>query len=304
MTHLPDASEGDSSSIHRPVLVREVLELLDLEAGQIVVDGTVGAGGHSTRILDAIGSTGVLIGLDRDTRMLEFAKQRLSESECHLFQSSYVELDLVIARLGIENVDRILVDSGLSSDQLADDSRGFSFDSTGPLDLRFDSSSGRPAWKYLQETDRITIAEVIERYGEERFSGRIADEIDQRRDSRPVRSAADLVDAVHTAVPPAAKKSARRHSATRVFQALRIAVNDELDHLEQSLDRVFPDVLKPGGRLVVISFHSLEDRLIKQAFRRQEQWENLTPKPNQATPLEARNNPRSRSAKVRAAIRR
>lgn len=307
MPHPPDSTEP----YHVPVLLKEVLEALELAPGQIVVDGTVGAGGHSREILARIGPAGTLIGLDRDALMLEKAARKLSGSptqlpQAHLLQASYAELSQILARLSIPAVDRILLDLGLSSDQLADPSRGFSFSSAGPLDLRFDTRSGEPAAQLLARLGEEELAGIFERYGEEPHSRRIARNIVRWRARRPIESAQDLACAV------AGEASARsswgerrpatsRHPATRVFQALRIAVNQELEQLTTALNGVLHDCLKTGGILVVISFHSLEDRLVKQAFRDPKLWQPLSPKPICPSPAEQRFNPRSRSAKLRGA---
>jgi 16S rRNA (cytosine1402-N4)-methyltransferase len=242
-----------------------------------------------------------LIGLDRDPMMLALARGNLASSNCHLHHASYSELATVLQREGIDHVDRILLDLGLSSDQLDDRSRGFGFQTAGPLDLRFDTSQGEPASSLLARLDAEALAKIFRDYGEERFSDAIARELVRR--SGTIETATDLVEAVRAAIPAQFLRSARKHPATRVFQALRIAVNDELVHLETALKQTFPQTLVPGGRLVVISFHSLEDRLVKQAFRGKEQWQNLTPKPVTASPNEQRINPRSRTAKLRAARR-
>lgn len=298
----PDPGET-LPSVHRPVLVREVLDYLDLKPGLVVVDGTVGGGGHGQLILQRIGPQGTLIGLDRDPQMLRRAAAVLSGGNCSLHQASYAQLDAVLARLDIPAVDRILVDLGLSSDQLADESRGFGFEAGGPLDLRFDTSQGEPAWQLLERLSAEELEGLLREYGEERFSRQIAREVAARRTDRPVRTARDLAEAVAAAVPASFRDSARKHPATRVFQALRIAVNDELGHLARALQTTFWTCLRPGGRLVVLTFHSLEDRLVKVAFRDQSRWQNLTPKPQCPSPAEQRLNPRSRSAKLRAALR-
>ncbi len=288
-------------SVHKPVLLREVIRWLDLHPGQIVVDATVGAGGHSREILKTIGPEGILIGLDRDPMMLKFASQTLTASNSHLRQSSYAALPEVLRELGLEHADRVLLDLGLSSDQLADDQRGFGFESQGPLDLRFDLTSGEPAWQLIERKREAELAEIFKKYGEERFSERIARQIVERRKTSPVRSAADLIVAVREAIPRKYQKTAKKHPATRIFQALRIAVNDELSHLENALNDSIYRSLVSGGRAVVITFHSLEDRLVKRAFRNSERWESLTPKPVSATGTEQRMNPRCRTAKLRAA---
>lgn len=292
---------GPGASLHRPVLLRETMEWLALQPGQTVVDGTVGGGGHGRRILEHIGPGGRLIGLDRDPTMLEKARTVLSAGNCDLVQASYADLREVLRPRGIKTVDRLLLDLGLSSDQLADEDRGFAFQATGPLDLRFDPSQGEPAWQLIERCSEDELTEIFRQYGEERFSRPIAREL---ADRRPVRTARDLVEAVDRALPPKIRREARKQPATRVFQALRIAVNDELRQLETALREGFPDCLGSGGRIVVLTFHSLEDRLVKTAFRDQDRWHNLTPRPITAGATEKKVNPRSRSAKLRAAERR
>jgi 16S rRNA (cytosine1402-N4)-methyltransferase len=283
--------------------MREVLRYLDLQPGITVVDGTVGAGGHSKEILKLISPTGRLIGLDRDSMMLGFASQALTAANCSLHQTSYAELPEILETLELSTVDRVLLDLGLSSDQLADDDRGFGFESKGPLDLRFDISRGKPAWKLIEECDEARLADILHNWGEERFSKQIARRLTEQRKTAPVRTPEDLVQAVGEAVPGSFRSRARKHPATRVFQALRIAVNDELQHLEEFLQEGLFSSLSPGGKAVVISFHSLEDRLVKNAFRDVKRWKNLTTKPVTASAVEQKVNPRSRTAKLRAAIR-
>ena len=289
--------------VHVPVLLKEVLHFLHLEPGLTVVDGTVGAAGHSREIVRRIAPTGLLIGLDRDALMLDIAARQLSGRSSHLVHASYAELPQVLARLAIPAVDRILLDLGLSSDQLADESRGFSFSSTGPLDLRFDPTRGEPASALLARLNEQELAEIFERYGEEPHSRRFARNLVAFRTRQPIRTGRDLAEAL--AGGERATRGRRhphsRHPATRVFQALRIAVNNELEQLETALHGGLYACLKPGGIVVIISFHSLEDRLVKQAFRESNSWQLLSPKPITASPAEQRFNPRSRSARLRAA---
>ncbi|MCR9231288.1 MAG: 16S rRNA (cytosine(1402)-N(4))-methyltransferase RsmH [bacterium] len=294
--------------VHIPVLLREVMEQLDLSPGLVVVDGTVGAGGHSQHILKQIGTTGTLIGLDRDEMMLGFAREKLGvetlpDGQCFLRQASYAELPAVLEELKLPSIDRVLLDLGLSSDQLSDETRGFGFETPGDLDLRFDTRQGIPAWQLLETLSEAELVEIMEVYGEERFSQRIASQLVQQRKTNPVRTAADLIKAVQAAMPAKALATARKNPATRVFQALRIAANQELEQLETMLDAVLPQALKPGGRAVIISFHSLEDRMVKQAFKDRDQWKNLTAKPITATQAEQRVNPRCRTAKLRVAVK-
>ncbi|HEY3967894.1 MAG TPA: 16S rRNA (cytosine(1402)-N(4))-methyltransferase RsmH [Planctomycetaceae bacterium] len=300
-------AEDPSRPVHVPVLLKEVLQNLQLESGLVVVDGTVGAGGHSREILRRIAPSGTLIGLDRDARMLEIAAHQLSAFPSHLLQASYAELPRVLAGLQTPAVGRILLDLGLSSDQLADETRGFSFDSTGPLDLRFDIRQGEPASELLARLDEAHLAELLERYGEEPNARQVARNIIARRQRHPIRTGRDLADAIVGTGPgsksPARDQRSGRHPATRVFQSLRIAVNQELEQLETMLGGVLYDSLKPGGIAVIITFQSLEDRLVKQAFREPKKWQPLSPKPITASPAEQRFNPRSRTARLRAAKR-
>jgi 16S rRNA (cytosine1402-N4)-methyltransferase len=269
-----------------------------------VVDGTVGAGGHSHRILEAIRPGGRLIGLDRDPMMLRHAAAALGESpDVSLHHTSYAGLDDILDSLAIGSVDGVLVDLGLSSDQLADRNRGFGFKTGGPLDLRFDVSTGQSAAELLQTAAENELVRILREYGEEPHADRIAQAIVYHRSRGPIATAEQLAEIVAAAVSgPRGREST--HPATRVFQALRIAVNQELLQLERLVHDVAPRRLAAGGRLVVISFHSLEDRIVKDAFRESGRWETLTKKPVICSPSEERLNPRARSAKLRAAIRR
>jgi len=285
-------------AVHLPVLLDAVLEYLELRPGLIVVDGTAGAGGHSREIAKHIGDQGTLIGLDRDPMMLSHAQDVLKGANVVLEQASYAQLGDVLQRHGLRRVDRVLVDLGLSSDQLADRQRGFSFESGGPLDMRFDTASGRSAAELVNHLAEKELVGIFREYGEERFAGRIARRIVERR---PIATADQLAEIISRAVPRS-RGPRRIHPATRVFQALRIAVNDELGQLRELLERQLPECLSPGGRAVVISFHSLEDRLVKHAFRNKDLWSVLTRKPVRASADETLRNPRARSAKLRAAV--
>jgi|HubBroStandDraft_4_1064222.scaffolds.fasta_scaffold134061_2 16S rRNA (cytosine1402-N4)-methyltransferase len=304
-------SAGDpGASIHRPVLVREVLQFLDLGPGLVVVDGTVGGGGHSKLILEQVGPDGKLIGLDRDPAMLVRASHALADSRAILRHGSYAEMPQILDSLGISRVDRVLLDLGLSSDQLADASRGFGIQSgtqsgtsDNPLDMRFDPSSGPTVSDLLSTLGEAELADLFQRFGEESASRAIARAIVARRSELTQWTVADLVVTVAQSAPRGPKRRHEIHPATRVFQALRIAVNQEIEHLQQFLSSALPDRLKAGGRAVIISFHSLEDRIVKDAFRDQALWQNLTPKPVTARTAEQRMNPRSRTAKLRAATR-
>lgn len=294
------------SAVHVPVLREAVLQYLDLKPGLTLVDATVGAGGHSLDILDQITPGGTLIGIDRDPMMLEMAARRLQLSpgfdpqHHRLFQGSYVTLPDILAELNMQRVDRVLADLGLSSDQLADPERGFGFRTAGPLDLRFDVSQGEPAYQILQSRSADELAAIFREYGEERHSQAIARRIVESRRHSPIHTADDLVRVVESV---SSRGRGGTHAATRVFQALRIAVNQELEHVASFVTDILPHVLAPGGRAAIITFHSLEDRIVKNALRSREVWEPVTKKPITATAAERRHNPRSRSAKLRVAVR-
>ncbi|MBI3412252.1 MAG: 16S rRNA (cytosine(1402)-N(4))-methyltransferase RsmH [Planctomycetes bacterium] len=286
--------------MHIPVMPDEVLHYLDPQPRQLIVDATVGGGGHSRLIAEIIGEKGRLIGLDLDPEMLALARPRLVGMNATLVHRSFDELSEVLRSLRIEAVDGILADLGFCSDQLADPNRGLSFQQDGPLDMRLDQTRGEPASSLLRRLQERELADIFWRYGEERYSRRIAARIMDVRRKATLETTEQLATLVRTCVP-----RSRGHAidpATRVFQALRIAVNDELGALERFL-AVAPDLLTPGGRLVVISFQSLEDRLVKRALRNKEIWEELTRKPVTAQDEEIRNNPRARSAKLRAATK-
>jgi 16S rRNA (cytosine1402-N4)-methyltransferase len=288
-------------SRHRPVLLQETITQLQLSPGLTVVDGTVGAGGHSEQILKHIGKDGLLIGLDRDPMMLQFAAQKLTGDNVILKQSSYADLESLLEELKLPGIDRILVDLGLSSDQLEHEFRGFGFSTEGSLDMRFDPSTGQSARGLLNSASKDQLTQILEDYGEERFAESIAEAIVVQRKRTPIESVQSLNEVVESAIPAAVLKKSDKHPATRVYQALRIAVNDELDHLQRALRETFPRCLNTDGILVAITFHSLEDRLVKRAFQDEEQWENLTAKPISPRSVEQKMNPRSRSAKLRAA---
>ena len=296
---------GRNSAVHTPVLLRDVLRVLELKAGLVVVDGTVGAGGHSRMIAGQIGDTGLLIGLDRDPMMLGLAATALPVSDrVILRQASYVELPKILRDLGLQRVDRVLLDLGLSSDQLADEERGFGFTAAGPLDLRFDTSLGRPAWELLATSTVEELEYWLREYGEDPESSRIARFLVEQAGKSPIQTGADLANAVANSLGIKRREPGDKHPATRVFQALRIAVNRELEHVKQGVEDSLFEALKPGGLAAIISFHSLEDRIVKQEFRRADRWECLTTKPIVATHQEQRVNPRSRSAKLRVARKR
>lgn len=269
------------------------------------IDGTLGGAGHGCAIIQRLGEADTFVGVDRDPSALERAQSNIEtirpwKCKIKLIEGSYREIPDYVRSKEIEKADGILLDLGLSSDQLADGNRGFSFRVGGPLDLRFQPNEGTPASLLLEKADEKEIADIIYQFGEERFSRRIARAIVERRLTSPIKTAEELADLVHRVVP--GKVHGRIDSATRTFQALRIAVNQELLHLEQAMKSLV-DCLKPGGRLVVITFHSLEDRIVKHAFREHPNLEPLTKKPILPSELETDRNPRARSAKLRVAVR-
>ena len=289
-----------SSSQHIPVLLEEVLQWLRPSAGKTYVDGTLGGGSHARKLAESVGDNGLVIAVDRDHTVVERARAELANLPIQVEHANYANLPDLLAENDLGLVDGILLDLGLSSDQLADHDRGFSFQGDGPLDLRFDRSTGEPAWKLIDRLSADHLADLIYQFGEERMSRRIARAIVQRRRSQPIRTTGELAKLVSQCVPRG--KSNRIDPATRTFQALRIAVNDELDWLDVALRR-FPDCLRPGGRLAIISFHSLEDRPVKHGFRNDPRLEVLTRRPIRATAEEVARNPRARSAKLRVAER-
>ncbi|MBI5584096.1 MAG: 16S rRNA (cytosine(1402)-N(4))-methyltransferase RsmH [Deltaproteobacteria bacterium] len=306
-------------------MVREVLGFLPLHGGGIIVDGTLGTGGHSLAILQHSPAPARLIGFDRDPESLEFARQRLQpfSDRITLAQGEFGEITAVLAGLGVSTVDFILLDLGFSSFQLASPGRGFSFQRLDPLDLRMNRREGAPLKDWLARAGETEIAGVLREYGEERWAGRISRALIQARTEGRLNDTQDLVQAVYRAVPPRFLEK-RLHPATRTFQALRILINDELRQLERFLEQ-FLELLTIGGRVCLIAYHSLEDRLIKRAFRNLEQgrapfddslpgplavepagpkvFRRLVKKPVLPGAEEVLLNPRARAAKLRVGQR-
>lgn len=305
--------------IHKSVLADEVLELLRPEAGGVFVDGTIGSGGHAELILECIGSTGVLLGIDRDKEAIERARRRLKKfgKQCEFETEDFSEIAEIAERHSVTEVDGVLLDLGVSSEQLTDAHRGFSFSREGPLDMRMNVDGDLTASDLVNGLDVDELRRVIREFGEERASGRIARAIVRARSDGTIKSTVQLAEIIAKA------KGGRRgkiHPATKTFQALRIAVNRELDSLRRGLEGALR-ILKQGGRLGVISFHSLEDRIVKQLFREHAGVEEslqeggsvlrrkepgvrlLNRKPIVADELGIRENPRARSAKLRAVAR-
>jgi 16S rRNA (cytosine1402-N4)-methyltransferase len=284
---------------HVSVLPAEILHGLDPQPGQVVVDATVGIGGHSALLWERIQPDGILIALDQDLAMLALAQQRLPDPRIHWRHRNFEDLPSVLDELQLPRVDAILADLGFCSNQMSDPERGFSFQADGPLDMRLDPTNGEPASAIIRRMRERELADLFWQYGEERFSRRIARKIVETRDETPIVTTGQLADLVRRCVPRS--KGHNIDPATRVFQALRILVNDELGALERLLT-VAPECLKPGGKIAIISFHSLEDRMVKQAFRKNpDSVKELTRKPVQASEEETRSNPRARSAKLRVA---
>ena len=297
---------GQEQSGHVSVLLKEAIDFLAVKRGGTYIDATLGLAGHSYEIARRLGRQGRLIGFDKDTAALEIARKRLNQPPPEL-QGDWPEIELVHAsfaevgtRVAPNAADGLLADLGLSSFQLADAQRGFSFQAEGPLDMRMDPQAERTADQVVNRMDERELADLIYEFGEERRSRRIARAIVR---SRPIRTTAHLAQVISVAARPMNPADRRIHPATRTFQALRIHVNRELDDLVALLESA-PRVLKPAGRMVVISFHSLEDRKVKDSMRegaKQGLYRLLTKKPVTATEEEIDRNPRSRSAKMRAA---
>jgi 16S rRNA (cytosine1402-N4)-methyltransferase len=314
-------SGKDPAALHVPVLLKEVLEHLRPGPGGRYLDGTLGLGGHTRAILEAAGPGAEVLGLDRDAQALELARERLAPygDAVQFALCRFSRLDEPLAELGWDGLDGALIDIGVSSLQLDDPARGFSFMEDGPLDMRMGLADGlAPASAIVNGASLERLKQIIGRFGEEPQGGRIARAIVEARQRGPIRTTRELAVIVENAYPAKLRATARNHPATRTFQALRMEVNRELDELQEFLDRILP-VLKPGARVAVISFHSLEDRIVKRAFKREAsgclcppeqvvcicghvpQLRIVTAKPVVATADEVAANPRARSAKLRVA---
>jgi 16S rRNA (cytosine1402-N4)-methyltransferase len=288
---------ADRVPVHASVLPAEALTLLDPKPGEAWVDCTVGGGGHTRLIAQRVRPTGRVIGLDQDPTMLELARPQLEGLPVELVHANFDQLAEVLAAKDIAQVDGVFADLGFSSDQLARPERGLSFREDGPLDMRLDPTAGATAADLVNTLGEAALADVFWEYGEERHSRRVARRIVERRATQPFATTADLAEVVRRCVP----RSGGIDPATRVFQALRIAVNDELGALDRLL-AALPKLVKPGVRAGIISFHSLEDRRVKHAFRAPG-WKPVNKKPVEASDAETAANPRARSAKLRVAVR-
>ncbi len=308
---------------HIPVMVNEVIQHLNVRPGKIYVDCTLGGAGHSRAIIDRMKPGGFLVGIDQDKDAINNAKKVLSAyaSEIALFHDNFVNIKSVLTQLNIHKVDGILADLGISLHQLAQSGRGFTFQKDEPLDMRMDSNSVLTAGDIVNTADEKELAGIFFRYGEERWSRRIASNIVKERKVKAIKSSFELVRIVSDSIPKKfISKPQRIHPATRVFMALRIAVNHELERLESFLDAT-ADILNPGGRLCILSFHSLEDRIVKHWIkalargctcppifpqcicRSEKKLRLLTKKPVRPTEQEVELNPMARSTRLRAAER-
>ncbi len=305
---------------HAPVLLNECIDGLNIKPNGIYVDGTLGRAGHSIEIVKRLDG-GRLIAIDRDMTAIREAGERLSEYEGKftLVHGNFSELKQIFADLGIEKVDGMLFDLGVSSPQLDDAERGFSYMNDAPLDMRMDRGQSFSAWDIVNQWSESELKRIIFEYGEERYGARVASGIVRRRENSPINTTFELVDTIRASMPAAALRE-KQHPAKRTFQAIRIAVNDELDSISRMLGTA-ADMLNKGGRLCVISFHSLEDRLVKNAIHSRENGctcpsgfpicvcgfkqtlKSVYRKPVVPTKDELETNPRSRSAKLRVAER-
>lgn len=304
---------------HVSVLLEECIKYLNIKPDGVYVDGTLGMGGHSEAILEKLTAGGTLISIDRDDRALAFAGKRLARfgKQSVRVKGNFGDVGRILTELGIPRVDGMMFDLGVSSPQLDNPERGFSYMHDAPLDMRMDERAPLTAKDILNTWSEAELRSILWRYGEERYSGRIAAAIVARREVKPLETTGELVDIIRGAMPAAALRE-KQHPAKRSFQAVRIAVNDELGSLERMLETV-PDRLETGGRLLVISFHSLEDRMVKEAIRSREAGctcpkefpictcgfvktlKSVTRKPVSPTHEEMEENPRARSARLRIA---
>ena len=292
--------------MHIPVMCGEIINYLNLAAGKTIVDATIGMGGHSLKIIERISPGGKLIGIDRDEDAIKTARSRLGDysASCNFVYGNFIDVDKILSDAGVQKVDGILLDLGVSSAQLDDPLRGFSFQNEGPLDMRLDRNSYRSAYDLVNNLNEDELSELLWNFGEERWHNRIARYLVKEREKHPISTTLELSQAVSRAIPYKYRHY-RIHPATRTFQAVRIAVNRELESLEIVIRKAV-ELLKNNGRICVISFHSLEDRIVKFSFRdfaAKGLLKIITPKPLVPADEEIRQNPKSRSAKLRVAER-
>ncbi len=292
--------------LHIPVMCGEIINYLNLAAGKTIVDATIGMGGHSLKIIERISPGGKLIGIDRDEDAIKTARSRLGDysASCNFVYGNFIDVDKILSDAGVQKVDGILLDLGVSSAQLDDPLRGFSFQNEGPLDMRLDRNSYISAYDLVNNLNEDELSELLWNFGEERWHNRIARYLVKEREKHPISTTLELSQAVSRAIPYKYRHY-RIHPATRTFQAVRIAVNRELESLEIVIRKAV-ELLKNNGRICVISFHSLEDRIVKFSFRdfaAKGLLKIITPKPLVPADEEIRQNPKSRSAKLRVAER-
>ena len=299
----------DEHTEHKPVLPDEVVAMLRPVVennNKKILDCTLGPGGHALALLEVSGRDALYVGMDADVENVISAKRNLAlykqKGQVRFFHANFADVRDVLSEVGTERIDAVLADLGFSSNQMDDPQRGFSFMNDGPLDMRLDRNAPRTAMDIVNQVSEKELADLIYNFGEERFSRRIAHGIVAYRRTKPIERTVELSEIIRSAMPVSVRRSRRGvHPATRTFQALRIAVNDELGALDRLLDNLI-DILTPGGRAVIISFHSLEDRRVKQKFSdlvATNQAKLLTKKPVTPTQYEIDSNPRSRSAKLR-----
>jgi len=304
--------------VHESVLLNECIEGLDIKPDGIYVDGTLGGAGHSREIVKRLDG-GLLIGVDRDETALKAAGERLEGYNVKLVHGNFKDVAKILAKLQISKVDGMLFDLGVSSPQLDDGSRGFSYMVDAPLDMRMDASSSLTAYDIVNFRSKEELKKILSEYGEERYSPQIADAIVRHRESKPIESTLELVDIIKSVMPAQALRE-KQHPAKRSFQAIRISVNEELEAVREMMTAA-PDLLNPGGRLAVITFHSLEDRIVKTSMKEaatgctcppdfpvcvcgnKPKVKLITRKPITASDEELQRNPRARSAKLRVAER-
>ena len=308
---------GEIPTLHQPVLVAEAVEYLNPKPGDVIFDGTLGYGGHTSEICKRLKGQGFVIGCDLDPEAIEYCRKKFAGEPVKIVESNFYKIREILNEMGIEHINSVLFDLGVSSAQLDCGERGFSIMRNGPLNMRFDGTNTKTVPDLLTKASEERLAEIFKQYGEERYSRRIAKAIKKALRETSIKTTGELSEIITRAIPGKAR-NLRIHPATRVFQALRIAVNDELESLRKVLPAAI-DVLEPGGRIAAISYHSLEDRIVKQSFQEclgickcppgmpvcscgaEAKIRILTRKPVRPGQREIEENPRSRSAKLRAA---
>lgn len=302
---------------HKPVLLDETIKYLNIKPNGVYIDGTLGRGGHAIEIVKNLSNEGTLIGIDKDLEAIEFCKEKLPKNKAKIFHDSFTAAPEIINNLGLAGVEGIILDLGVSSPQLDEPERGFSYHEEAVLDMRMDETQSLTAYKIVNNYSVEKLRDIIEKFGEERWASRIAEFIVQERKQEPIKTTSDLVNVIKKAIPASARRGGG-HPARRTFQALRIETNSELEELEKILELI-PEILLPGGRACIISFHSLEDRLVKHSFRyaakdcicppdlpicrceKEKKMKVITKSPVWASDKEIKKNRRARTARLRVA---